>query len=224
VRNLFLIPVAFLLLQLYACRKIKGNSDVRITVVDDVTGQPIPGVNVILAALAVDTRGTQNPRSLAMNADEHGVFQARIDKELLDSDEPVGSTLLFYADQPYYAVEKISVPLGEKVKKELRLIRAAEIDINYRHTNQGTIVDSFEVGIKIPNDEYSLLNISSDYIDYYRTHNLMNRGGQIVNDTTIKIICNPLTTKEFYYRIPGKTIHTWCDLKSGEMKMINVEY
>jgi hypothetical protein len=219
------IFIVFISVMIFGCRKGVNNTAVDLSVSDIETGKPIAGATVILSYMHSDYKNNAElpVTKIIGQTDQNGKFFCSLNDLNDISDENKQGSVIVYSDLPKYAMEIASITAGQKTSKTFRLTSCAEILIKYIQDSAGHVLNNIRIGINKP-DELPWNSPGILYDLYYAKNNLDITANAITRDTAYTIYCNPASTYQFYYSIPGGFRIDSVKLKPREKKQIIVSF
>lgn len=221
--KLYLGVFALLILSL-SCRKIIQETRIILHVVDDENGKPVEGAKILIFGVSNEFMNNILHTEV-FSTDKDGKIDVTIssyqDKHYFKS----GWSIMVFTDDEKYAHTFTHAKPETRNNKSVRLTQSASIHLHYHPIQFSSKLDSLSWGVNDPRD-FMVWEIFNEYIKYWNSRNLKNSSQiKFSNcDTTIRIICAPLTTESFYYKTPLGVIHENCSLEKGEVKNVDIFY
>lgn len=211
----------------FSCGKPSQSTHIRLQIIDDDTNLPIPATQVYISALLSGTPAVDTYRNFVISGNAGDVnitVPAYVNNKSIEGN--IG--LIVFSDTPYnYYMKQLSAPQGKSSEFTVKLSRTSAIFLNYHPISSALKLDSLQWGVNQFSDfhnfwfdDYKIFN------KYTIKRNLHNppKGALMNSDTTIQIYCNPSSTTDYYYRVPGGIKNEKCSLQKNEIKMVDVYY
>lgn len=221
--KLILVVFAVLFLPL-SCRKIFQETRIILHVVDDETGKPVPNATVLIYGVSIDYMNSMLHREVLMT-DKAGKIDISISSNQEKQYIAYGWSIVVLPKEREYAHQYAHAKHETRNNKTIRLTKPATINLHYHPKQSYSALDSLIWGINPPKyvDPWrSFVEFEKFWLD--RNMKSLPKFKFSNLDTTIKIICDPLTTSFYFYKTPMGVIRESCSLKSGEIKNVDIYY
>lgn len=220
--KLFLGVFALLILSL-SCRKIFRDTRILLHIVDDDTGKPIQDAQVIFYGVTNNLYHQQLYHEHAtsnMNGEIDRTISTYHDRESYS-----GWSAVVFTDDHTYAQKYFDTKLEARNNITVRMTKTAVVNLQFHPAQSSPDLDHVVWGVNNVRGLSILYNFD-EFHSYCKDRNLVSFSDQKFsnNDTTIRIICDPLTTEYFYYKTPSGVIREHCSLEKGEVKNVDIFY